>query len=448
MIRNGLDGMNSGSNLGPNFQAPPSPALVGGNATTSGMNLNGTGGSGMENKMNGKVELKNQVNTAVDNVLRRRSFFEIAEADMFVLGVVCNKTDAGLTIKISEVSVDEGVEPFLSFLDDLCLEGLCPLRELSSSSVDMFALGDRLRAVIFSISLHSEEIYLSLNKNRIPSKSIKLGITHSPVLTNQGSSSRLIYANNPYLDVSSSPPISPMHTPNAYVKKRSFRASLVDHPFFCNPESVSIMINAYDIDDKGSLLSASKNRSSESYMDLRTTQNKNWASDSVKRGIVFSKAGDSENLILACKCYAHALEIDPTFVDAYIARGAAYVLLNRLQDSIKEFRIALKYDPENVNAKKYLTIAEERIIEQKQVQMKQAAPTSVQKDPKELSKQKLARVESSFFSFYLELLLAEEKAKLVSKEKRSRKLSDSDESDDGRKRPKYDRSSELKKKAK
>lgn len=41
---------------------------------------------------------------------------------------------------------------------------------------------------------------------------------------------------------------------------------------------------------------------------------------SVMKGISLAKRGSFEN---AMKCYKHALEIEPMFAEAYVARGAA-----------------------------------------------------------------------------------------------------------------------------
>lgn len=49
-----------------------------------------------------------------------------------------------------------------------------------------------------------------------------------------------------------------------------------------------------------------------------------------------AKKGQFDN---ALKCYAHALEIDPNFVHAFVARGAAYLLMQQIDKAAAEFEV-------------------------------------------------------------------------------------------------------------
>lgn len=91
---------------------------------------------------------------------------------------------------------------------------------------------------------------------------------------------------------------------------------------------------------------------------LRVLQNNSWARDSVLRGISYAKRSLFDQ---SMKCYNYALDIQPRFVQAYIARGAAYVLMNQLQQAIIQFKTALTIDNNNTYAKQYLDDAEKRL---------------------------------------------------------------------------------------
>jgi tetratricopeptide (TPR) repeat protein len=62
--------------------------------------------------------------------------------------------------------------------------------------------------------------------------------------------------------------------------------------------------------------------------------------------------------------YTHALEVDPSFVHAYVARGAAYVLQHQWANAVTSFQEALRRDPEASYAAKYLAAAQDKLDEQ------------------------------------------------------------------------------------
>ena len=94
------------------------------------------------------------------------------------------------------------------------------------------------------------------------------------------------------------------------------------------------------------------------YKNLRHAQNQSWAKESVVKGISLAKKGSFDN---AMKCYKHALDIEPNFTQAYVARGAAYVLQGELKKAIAEFEQALKIDPQQQYAITYLQAAKEKL---------------------------------------------------------------------------------------
>jgi len=62
------------------------------------------------------------------------------------------------------------------------------------------------------------------------------------------------------------------------------------------------------------------------------------------------------------KFYAQALEVDPNFKDAFVAKGAAYANQGKLESAIEEFERALKIDPDDKNALKYLDATEVKVF--------------------------------------------------------------------------------------
>jgi cytochrome c-type biogenesis protein CcmH/NrfG len=56
-----------------------------------------------------------------------------------------------------------------------------------------------------------------------------------------------------------------------------------------------------------------------------------------------------------------ALELHPRHVEGLVARGASLVNLNQIADAMRNFDLALRLDPKDVNAAKYRAIAERRL---------------------------------------------------------------------------------------
>ena len=60
----------------------------------------------------------------------------------------------------------------------------------------------------------------------------------------------------------------------------------------------------------------------ENYLHLRSLQNKDWAIHHTSEGIELAQKNDLKGAI---KKYGSALDMDPACVEAWVARGAAYV---------------------------------------------------------------------------------------------------------------------------
>jgi tetratricopeptide (TPR) repeat protein len=141
-------------------------------------------------------------------------------------------------------------------------------------------------------------------------------------------------------------------------KKSDMLKKLHSEPLFINPEGINILLRAYNINEYGTVCERPPLDPRHNYKNLRERQNQAWARDSVNRGLALAKEGKYAS---AHKCYKHALEIDATFVDAFIAMGAAYVFQGRLLEAVAEFETALRVDPHNLGAQRYLEAAQQRL---------------------------------------------------------------------------------------
>ncbi len=141
-------------------------------------------------------------------------------------------------------------------------------------------------------------------------------------------------------------------------KARSFLDTVHRKPLFKNPEGLTLMIQAYNVNEHGSVIPRQAVPAGEFYRALRHEQNQKWAEESVSRGVVLARAAQYDNAI---RCYQHALDIEPKFAHAYVAMGAAYIKQNNLKDAIKHLQTAIGIDPHVPNAHAYLEKAEQRV---------------------------------------------------------------------------------------
>jgi tetratricopeptide (TPR) repeat protein len=64
-------------------------------------------------------------------------------------------------------------------------------------------------------------------------------------------------------------------------------------------------------------------------------------------------AGDYQQ---AMECYDKALTLNPGNCDAFVARGAARANQRQFEAALQDFKAALRIDPSNANAAKYLQV--------------------------------------------------------------------------------------------
>lgn len=96
-----------------------------------------------------------------------------------------------------------------------------------------------------------------------------------------------------------------------------------------------------------------------------------WAAEAVRRGVAHARGGDLE---AALRCYAQALELVPTSIDAHVARGAALANCGRLAEGRQACEAALRLDPSDRNAQQYL----DAIVAKLAAQPAQAMPNTAE----------------------------------------------------------------------
>ena len=96
------------------------------------------------------------------------------------------------------------------------------------------------------------------------------------------------------------------------------------------------------------------------YLFLRNRQNRQYAEETTLRGITASK---SDNPSSCLPLYNHALEIDPLFTDAFVARGAYYANHGKYKEALLDFKKALKIDSKHENARIYYKQTKEKLLE-------------------------------------------------------------------------------------
>lgn len=385
---------------------------------------------------------------AVDKYLRRRHAYRLLDADMVVSGVVHDKTDAGIVITLTKVhpgahvvtQYESGGSPYLSsesrdkeetFQDvvELDMRGFCQQCEMQENKakpkttlmsgnprrseaqatdevtdLDRHSIGDYVNALVISVDVHSEKIYLSLNNARLRGlkTTLRLGQTTRIAATSTKQQSKRKHNNDdrfasPYASPYSSPrsntrtmnsssyatpggffsfgygsmsrSVSP-YTKSAYAhpasrapdrhNDKALCKTLRKAELFNNPEGVNIIRRSYNINQYGSLFAVHKPKACLLYQRLRQVQNQMWAKDSVYRGLAYAKQNKYD---AALKCYKHALEVLPVFTQAFVARGAAYVRMGRLELAISEFEAALAIDANVPYAAKYLQAARQKLVQ-------------------------------------------------------------------------------------
>ena len=116
-------------------------------------------------------------------------------------------------------------------------------------------------------------------------------------------------------------------------------------------------ISGNHISDKSS---GSPQGPSWNYIDIRRTQNIQWAKNQLTQGIVFAKAGRDKE---AEECYKNGLDFVPEYVELLVAYGALCANQGRLEEGIAKLEKATEIDAQSPNAQSYLDAIRRRQIE-------------------------------------------------------------------------------------
>ncbi|GAB5363000.1 hypothetical protein AAMO2058_000846600 [Amorphochlora amoebiformis] len=351
----------------------------------------------------------------IDTYLARRKALIALDADMVVRGTVCSKRADCIVVRLSKVlytnkevdatawleaaGLDE--EALNKGLSDLNLKMMCYLKELASSqdakrgeggstALGRYSVGDKVNTLILSVDVHSEIIHISLNPAHMRGlrTHLQLGVVRK--------SSR-----NPEND--SSPALGPLPSPklaggfpkgvpygfpggsggggswgifggiNATSDKKKapgigrdgkdgkgYVDGLHETALFRNPDGISILRQAFEVEALSSCLVRVLPKSEDMYKQLRAKQNADWAKVCVEKGRNLANEGDYKKALM---CYQQALDLEPTIAAAHAGRGAVFVHLHQYQEAVIEFENAVKLDPTSELFQSYLEATKERLAE-------------------------------------------------------------------------------------
>ena len=88
------------------------------------------------------------------------------------------------------------------------------------------------------------------------------------------------------------------------------------------------------------------------YTKLRDMQNIDWAEESIKYGETLKAQGAQPEAVL--KYYESAIGLDPLNKAAYIFKGDALIKMNKLEDAVDSYKVAIKLDSNDKATEKKL----------------------------------------------------------------------------------------------
>jgi hypothetical protein len=237
--------------------------------------------------------------------VRKRRFLEDVRVGTVILAkVIHNRQEAGLSLCVLETVTGQR-----RFIKDIELQAFCPVSEFEITSdhdrsdyIDEFRAGDIVRAVVFSIDTKQEQLSVSLRRYRLPrqNRGIELG------LVSDEDAEVILKRVESEVDVSC-----------------GFSHCLKRTAGFSNPHCVDNLLHDLGVPSQlGSFMSCIQyiQCNADDYGDeLRKKQSHTWAMETVSTGVDYLKSGNIEK---AEKHFDHALQIEPSNVEAYVARGA------------------------------------------------------------------------------------------------------------------------------
>ena len=140
---------------------------------------------------------------------------------------------------------------------------------------------------------------------------------------------------------------------------RSFTDWLARDPDFHSLHAAPAMARAYGIQEGWSVSRGWTHRGDPAAAavdgmlqnDIKPATRAAWAVDTVRRARACHEKQDYDAAIKFCE---QAMDLDASYVASYTLRGAALAKKRKYGDACRDFRTALKLDPANENARRYL----------------------------------------------------------------------------------------------
>ena len=253
-------------------------------------------------------------------------FWYLIEENDILIGRIISKSNAGLNVAL--ICFDSN-KSFLA--EALKIIAFCPESNLPRSNnhddpLSRFKDGDLVRGEVLLIDKKKGEIILSFHE-RSRTCNISFGCITSDDM-----------------------PVSYKRT----LSDESFNHMLCMSSGFYNPNVVDFLSKRLVSKPNKSFIVGLDNLTfSQKYHSdgLRKQQSYKIAKKCVKMGVDFFHNGQ---IIEALQELNRALDLDPSNIDALVARGAIYANKSAFLKSIIDFEYALKLDSDHKNAKKYL----------------------------------------------------------------------------------------------
>ena len=254
--------------------------------------------------------------------------WDCIEVGDVVIGRVTSKLERGLSVCLLCFDAGKSQE-----IESLEISARCPRSEIPTVNnhedpLSRFSINDLVRARIINAQKQDEYLIISFRSDSKCKHELKFGIISEDTL--------------------------PIGYKRLCSGRNSYDKVLHFSTGFYNPNVISYLKNRLIPGNFKSLIKEVQNFScpiNELAPALRKRQSSKVASRSVAKGINFYRKG---LMLEALQELNHALELDPSNVDALVARGALYANKRTFVKAIVDFEKALSLDQLNKNAKKYL----------------------------------------------------------------------------------------------
>eukprot|EP00993_Chasmostoma_nieuportense_P002191 NODE_3009_length_1048_cov_21.210641_g2867_i0.p1 GENE.NODE_3009_length_1048_cov_21.210641_g2867_i0~~NODE_3009_length_1048_cov_21.210641_g2867_i0.p1 ORF type:complete len:319 (-),score=98.02 NODE_3009_length_1048_cov_21.210641_g2867_i0:91-984(-) len=154
------------------------------------------------------------------------------------------------------------------------------------------------------------------------------------------------------------PPVVGLEVPplNSLTSSTGYLSFLASHS--ANPYLLNTLVDTLGVDPLLSLLPTPSHSLGMDYLTLRQHQTQQHAHAQVLQGIAANRKQDYST---ALGHYQAALDTCDTYVDAYLGRGAALANMGQYSEALEDFQTALRLDPGNANARKYMSAIHEKL---------------------------------------------------------------------------------------